>query len=412
VTLVGFAAVEPVRADPAPNFPEMTFVRVRGSDPSCQTLCPEWIAAQGMIVDGTAKTFADFVAGLGGRRLPVLIHSPGGVVKDALAMGRLIRARHLAVGVARTRLEPCPPPATECADRRGEASAVEGRCASACPLVLAAGIERYASPQARIGVHQMFQVVRRQYVNRRYEVQYQTDNDSKREVSRKLTSEDQFNVVAKERAGPETEADVEAYLKEMGIGPQVMDMIELTPPTDIQILRVDDLRASRLVTVWIDGPSAIVAGLDANGLAGGEGEIVAKGGWPFAVPFAGQSVAFEATFAYRRGGGDVAATLSAFDPATKTDEPGRGFTVSPRALEYPLSKPANGGPTRYAIPLAQFCRLSGNGRADVTVADALAKNGADANGRQISFSIDFGSAAGMQALFGEACGAPPGAHPT
>ena len=62
----------------------------------------------------------------------VVLNSPGGSVADALAMGRLIRARKFATEV--------------------EAGAY---CASSCPLVFAGGVERHAGDRAVIGVHQI-----------------------------------------------------------------------------------------------------------------------------------------------------------------------------------------------------------------------------------------------------------------
>jgi hypothetical protein len=70
----------------------MRIVRVMSSDPSCEPNCPEWLSLEGQIMPGTAPAFADAVSRLGGRRLPVLIHSHGGAVRDALEMGGLIRA--------------------------------------------------------------------------------------------------------------------------------------------------------------------------------------------------------------------------------------------------------------------------------------------------------------------------------
>ena len=82
--------------------PPMRFVRVTSAEAACKPNCPEWLSAEGRIEPGTAKAFADAVANLKGRRLPILIHSPGGSVADAGAMGELIRAKGLAVAVART----------------------------------------------------------------------------------------------------------------------------------------------------------------------------------------------------------------------------------------------------------------------------------------------------------------------
>jgi hypothetical protein len=97
-------------------------------------------------------------------RLPILVNSIGGSTVDAMAMGRLIRANHLAVAVAMTKIDPCAPGAKDCGPARGEAVSFGAECASACPLLLAGGVERYASPLAFIGVHQITQVVRNEIV--------------------------------------------------------------------------------------------------------------------------------------------------------------------------------------------------------------------------------------------------------
>src|SRR5580704_4387237 len=87
--------------------PPMRFVRVTSADPACEPNCPEWLSAEGRIEPGSAPAFAEAVNRLGARRLPILIHSPGGSVTDAIAMGKLIRAKGLAVAVARTLMQNC-----------------------------------------------------------------------------------------------------------------------------------------------------------------------------------------------------------------------------------------------------------------------------------------------------------------
>src|SRR5260370_35868055 len=86
----------------------MRIVRVVSSDPSCQPNCAGWISAEGKIVIGTAQTFTEAVNDLGGRRLPILIHSHGGSLVDAGKMGGLIRAQGLAVAGARTVMSNLP----------------------------------------------------------------------------------------------------------------------------------------------------------------------------------------------------------------------------------------------------------------------------------------------------------------
>jgi hypothetical protein len=91
------------------------------------------LMAVGGIEPGTAKRFADEIEKRGSYVKTIVLHSPGGSVQDALAMGRLIRERKFA---------------TEVEDG--------AYCASSCPLVFAGGAERKAGDHAAIGVHQVF----------------------------------------------------------------------------------------------------------------------------------------------------------------------------------------------------------------------------------------------------------------
>src|SRR3989442_1259589 len=70
--------------------------------------------------------------GHGGYIKTVVLNSPGGSVADAMAIGRLIRAKKFATEVEAAKY-----------------------CASSCPLVFAGGIERRAGEKAVIGVHQV-----------------------------------------------------------------------------------------------------------------------------------------------------------------------------------------------------------------------------------------------------------------
>jgi hypothetical protein len=80
----------------------MRIVVVRSSQPGCEPKCAEWISAEGDIVLATAEQLRKIVNSLGGRKLPILIHSGGGLIHQAKLMGFLIRAHGLDVAVART----------------------------------------------------------------------------------------------------------------------------------------------------------------------------------------------------------------------------------------------------------------------------------------------------------------------
>ena len=154
---IGFplAALADLKLPPRPRGdPPMRIVRVMSSDPACEPNCPEWISAEGMILPGTAGAFRKAILDLGGRRLPVLISSHGGSLGAALQMGELIRERRLAVAVARTQIANCPERTPACPGARGQAITGGAFCASACPLILAAGVERLVGPVPMVGVHQ------------------------------------------------------------------------------------------------------------------------------------------------------------------------------------------------------------------------------------------------------------------
>jgi hypothetical protein len=110
---------------PPPDGPmakPMTFELVNGGK----------LMATGTITPGISEAFAAEVSRHGDYIKTVVLNSPGGSVADALSMGRLIREKKFATEVEAGKY-----------------------CASSCPLVFAAGIERRAGDKAAIGVHQV-----------------------------------------------------------------------------------------------------------------------------------------------------------------------------------------------------------------------------------------------------------------
>lgn len=91
------------------------------------------IAAVGRIEPGTAQEFATLLKSSEGTAKRVWLHSSGGSLSDALAMGRAIRQAKLDTAVPDN-----------------------AYCASSCPLVLAAGVSRAAGRKTWIGVHQVY----------------------------------------------------------------------------------------------------------------------------------------------------------------------------------------------------------------------------------------------------------------
>lgn len=150
----------------------------------------------GAIAPGDADRFAEALDAASPALQAVYLDSPGGYVADALEIGRLIRDRGL--------------------DTRMTASDI---CLSACPFVLAGGVKRQVENGAQVGVHQ-------QYFG-------------------ESTLLPAFLAVADIQRG---QAEVMAYLEEMGVDLRLMRPALLTPPDSIYILLREELEDYRLVT--------------------------------------------------------------------------------------------------------------------------------------------------------------------
>ncbi|MDP2121633.1 MAG: hypothetical protein Q8K28_17180 [Hoeflea sp.] len=230
----------------------MVFSIVRTGNPSCEPDCPEWIAADGDIVADSADAFRAILTKAGDRKLPLLINSLGGRVDVAVTMGRLIRERAMTVEVARTDYLTCEPWDEKCepdlrdGTYKGRANTSFGICNSACPLVLAGGSRRIASPLSRIGVHQTV-TTQEKY------------RDIYRSTSRKLsdgTVVTEKEHVERQKIGTVTTTEMtealrrelESYLVSMDIKPALIDLMQSTPPDDIRYLNDQELKAFGVAT--------------------------------------------------------------------------------------------------------------------------------------------------------------------
>jgi len=87
----------------------------------------------GTIDPGAAERLEKFLQENDRQIGELFLHSPGGSVGDALAMGRMIRSAGISTQVP-----------------------ADGYCASSCPLLLASGLYRKAGERAFVGVHQVY----------------------------------------------------------------------------------------------------------------------------------------------------------------------------------------------------------------------------------------------------------------
>jgi hypothetical protein len=218
---------------------------VRSAEPGCEPECPEWIAAQGKIEEGTASRFRKVLRKIGHRKLPVLIDSSGGRVSEAFAIGRLIRARGLDVAVSGTELAPCSPLDRACRYARkarlGLPQAAQSKCASACAFVLAAGARRLVGSTAFVGLHRI----------RTFRVQltYRGSTAGPRSGAGGWVTEKVVEIPTPKR----TYDEIRRYFAQMGIAAAVMPLILSTPADSLRWLTRGELRTTRLATHAIDG---------------------------------------------------------------------------------------------------------------------------------------------------------------
>ena len=129
---------------------EMQFVVVRSNQAGCEPTCPEWISAAGTIGPKTPALLKATLKTLAGRKLPLVLRSPGGDMVAAMALGRLIRKSKLSVAVGTTMFVGCQRDQENCTANDGKGAAYIGKavslgaCSQACVLVLAAGDRRLA----------------------------------------------------------------------------------------------------------------------------------------------------------------------------------------------------------------------------------------------------------------------------
>jgi hypothetical protein len=298
-------------------------------------------------------------------------------------MGKLIRAKGLAVAVGRTLMQSCSETAPRCPDGPGVAITGGAICASACALVLAGGLERLVGPVPLVGVHQITTVVK------------ETEGFAHLTSTRKFYEQDW------------ADAAVRDYLTAMGVGDPVMALLRKTPAASVHWLSLADLRDSHLATAALDAAQPILTsganGLNARGFEGDPpppDHLRARA----AKPLAGRGVILEITFSYRRGGGVIGAEVMARDADTRqpVDPPASGFglTLTADRGELLQFKTAGSSPPVAIIPRERFCAVAHDGKI---VAAPAASPAAYAWADEPPVAFAFAVMEGRTAVVDEAC---------
>ncbi len=156
----------------------------------------------GTIDVGAAERFATEVEARGEYVTNVALNSPGGSLNDAIEIGDLLRERGFSTSVADGAL-----------------------CASSCPLILAAGVDRGAGRAAAVGVHQFSALLPADQVP----------------SGLRATGDAMANA-------QETTARITRYLTRMGVDPAVWIHALETPPSQLYYLSYDEMETYRLIT--------------------------------------------------------------------------------------------------------------------------------------------------------------------
>lgn len=249
-------ALSPVWAGDAPapdlSLPVMEFVHVR-SNAGCEPVCAEWISAEGRIDATVPDKLAVVIASTGGRALPLVLASGGGDVRAAMKMGSMLRAADMPVYIGRTRFQGCDFTKPLCPEGQKQGSVMLGTitsfkalCYSACPMVLAGGEPRIVGQRALVGVHQI--TVGREQVKITYETEVETKNGQKTIVDRKEVKRESAGVTYSTDMSPQMRQAIDDYWRDMGVDPDVTNMMMTASPRGIRRISQDDLVRLRLKT--------------------------------------------------------------------------------------------------------------------------------------------------------------------
>ena len=141
----------------------LIFVIATGEPNACGRGCTEWIAGEGRFDKGAAQRFREFLAVLAKRDLPIFFNSDGGLLREAVQIGLILRENRMTAGVARTVPEGCHlgfPLDDACrrlmqSKREHKARLYFGgaRCGSACVYAMVGASTRHVDPGATLRIH-------------------------------------------------------------------------------------------------------------------------------------------------------------------------------------------------------------------------------------------------------------------
>jgi hypothetical protein len=137
----------------------MIFYVARGAAGACGPGCSEWIAAEGTVQWDTHKRLIAILDRLGERKLPVVIQNRGASsLNVATSLGRILRDRGFDTTVGTTEVEACNgKPEAECFTLKRPGGPLDAKlspprasCDLACVMMLSGGVHRSVPPGTRL----------------------------------------------------------------------------------------------------------------------------------------------------------------------------------------------------------------------------------------------------------------------
>jgi hypothetical protein len=146
-----------VRSEP------IIFILARGEPNACGRGCSEWIAGEGRFDESAAQRFRNFLDALSKRDPPIFFNSDGGLLREAVQIGSLLRENGMSAGVAHTVPEGCHlgfPIGDACRrlmqskrDHKARLYFGGAHCGSACVYALVGASTRHVDPGATVRIH-------------------------------------------------------------------------------------------------------------------------------------------------------------------------------------------------------------------------------------------------------------------
>lgn len=224
------AAASPDSPMPKGVLPVAAVYLAKGPPDSCGSGCDRWIAVEGKMDAAAATRLRSFFRTQKAVKLPVYLHSPGGDVRQALAMGRMLRERKATARVARTMVRECgldgqAEPACLKLKRSGreleaQLTATGAFCNSACVYLLFGATTREVDPDVTLGVH-----------SARVTMSYHGGRAPPQMVRE----------LAARRAIERLNCDLADYLAAMGIDRGLIDLVKTVKFEQMHALRWDEL---------------------------------------------------------------------------------------------------------------------------------------------------------------------------